>query len=96
MENVGATWVLICWESPVDVDFPITRYEIIARPLDNVDAVLVNMSSPDNRTFISVTNLDPGTTYSFSIVAVIQAGKVVARGMESEPVGDIMTATTGK
>ena len=92
LENVGATWVRICWESPFDVDFPISRYEIIARPLDNV---VVNTSTRDNRTFINITNLDPGTTYNFSVVAVIEAGEVVARGVESESLGDIMTTTTG-
>ena len=96
MDNIGAIWVHICWEPPFIVDFPITHYEIIARPLDNVDATVVNMSTPDNRTFVNVTNLDPGTTYSFSVVAVIQAGEVVARGVESEPLRDIMTATTGE
>ena len=95
MENVGATWVRICWEPPFDVDFPISRYEIIARPLDNVDAKVVNTSTRDNRTFINITNLDPGILYNFSVVAVIEAGGVVARGVESESLGDIMTATTG-
>ena len=95
LENFGATWVHICWEPPFDIDFPISHYKIIARSLDNVNAMVVNMSTTDNRTLLNVTNLDPGTTYNFSVVAVIEAGEVVARGVESESLGDIMTATTG-
>ena len=94
-EDIGATWVRICWEPPFDVDFPITRYEIIARPLNNVNAMVVNMSTSDNNTFVNVTGLDPGTTYDFSVVAVIEAGDVITRGIESTPLEDIMTTTTG-
>ena len=96
VDNIGATWVHISWEAPLSIDFPITRYEIIARPLNNADALVVKMSTPDNQTFANITNLYLGTTYNFSIVAVIEAGEMVVRGVESEPVGGVMTVTNGK
>ena len=92
VENVGATWIQICWESPSTVDFPISRYEVIARATD----LIVNISTPNNNTFVNVTDLEPGTTYNFTVVAVIEAGEVVARGIESAPLGNIMTEFTGK
>ena len=55
----------------------------------------MNMSTPDNNTFVNVTNLLPGTTYNFTVVAVIEAGDVIARSVESVPFDDITTATTG-
>ena len=45
----------------------------------------------DNSTFINVTGLNPSTTYNFSVVAVIEAGEVVARSEESEHLKDIRT-----
>ena len=54
------------------------------------------MSTPNNNTFINVTDLIPGTTYSFTVVAVIEVGEVIAcRGVESASL-DIMTGFTGK
>ena len=96
VETVGATWIQICWQSPIDVNFPISRYEIIARATDNFNTIIRNMSTPDNTTFVNVTRLLPGTTYNFTVVAVIEAGAVIARSVESEPLGDIMTGVTGK
>ena len=57
---------------------------------------LENRSTLNNSTFINVTGLSSGTAYNFSVVAVIQAGQVVARSVESMPLKDIQTtATTG-
>ena len=92
VKNVGATWIRICWESPFTVDFPISRYEVIARAT-NLIAII---STPNNNTFVNVTDLEPGTAYSFTVVAVIEAGEVVARGNESAPLENIMTGFTGK
>ena len=54
------------------------------------------MSTPSNNTFVNVTDLIPGTAYNFTVVAVIEAGEVVARGVESTSIDDIMTGFTGK
>jgi hypothetical protein len=92
-DSLGATWVLICWESPLTVDFPISRYEVIARA---TDILIRNMSTPNNNTVVNVTNLFPGTAYNFTAVAVIQVGEVLARGAESTSLDAIMTGLTGK
>ena len=98
VETIGATWTQICWEAPFDVDFPISRYEIISHATDNPDTetIIRNMSTPDNTTFVNITNLLPVTTYNITVVAVIEAGDVIARSVESAPLGDIMTGFTGK
>ena len=54
------------------------------------------MSTPNNNTFINVTDLSPGTAYNFTVVAVIEVGEVVARGAESTSLDNIMTGFTGK
>ena len=91
MKNIGATWVCIHWEAPTEVNFPISYYEIISASAVGD----VQLSTPGSNTFVNVTGLNPGTTYNFSIVAVIQAGKVVARSEESASLEDIMTTTIG-
>ena len=96
VETVGATWIQICWEPPLTVDFPISHYEVIVRAADNPDMMIRNMSTPNNSTLVNVTDLLPGTTYNFTVVAVIEAGEVVARGFESAPFTDIITGFTGK
>jgi hypothetical protein len=100
MENVGATWVQITWEPPFVVEFPISSYEIIARASDNDNfgEIIRNMPTPDNRTFVNVTDLLPGTTYNFTVVAVIQleGGDVISRGPESLPLEDVSTEVTGE
>ena len=52
------------------------------------------MSTPNNNTFVNVTDLIPGT-YNFTVVAVIEAGEVVARGVESASLRNIRTGFTG-
>ena len=96
VENVGATWIQICWQSPFEVEFPISRYEIIARATDNPNTIIRNMSTPDNTTFVNVTRLLPGTTYNFTVVAVIIVGELIARSVESMPLDNVMTGFTGK
>ena len=55
------------------------------------------MSTPNNNTFVNFTDLIPGTAYNFTVMAVIEAGEVVARGVESASLDDIiMTGFTGK
>jgi hypothetical protein len=56
------------------------------------------MSTPNNNTVVNVTDLFPGTVYNFTVVAVVEAGEVVARGAESAyaSLGDIVTGLTGK
>ena len=54
------------------------------------------MSTPNSNTFVNVTDLIPGTAYNFTVVAVIEAGEVVARGVESASLNDVMTGFTGK
>ena len=89
MQNIGVTWVLIHWESSTEVNFPISHYDIVGASVVGG----VQLSTPNNNTFINVTGLNPGTTYNFSVVAVIQAGEVVTRSEESAPLKDIGTST---
>lgn len=96
MENVGATWVQITWEPPFVVEFLISSYEIIAQASDDFGEIIRNMPTPDNKTFVNVTNLLPGTTYNFTVVAVTQGGDVIARGPESLPLQDVSTEFTGE
>ena len=49
------------------------------------------MSTLNNNTLVNVTDLLPGTMYNLTVVAVIEAGEVVTRGVESVPLGDIIT-----
>ena len=74
---------------------PISRYEVIARQIDNDSAMPVNISTADNNTFINVTGLLPGTAYNLTVVAVVEGGGVIARSEESDPLGNITTTTTG-
>ena len=92
-ETVGATWIQLTWESPLVVDFPISHYEIIAQA---TGIIIRNMSTPNNNTFVNVTDLIPGTAYNFTVVAVIETSEVVARGVESVSLDDIITGFTGK
>ena len=55
-----------------------------------------NRSTLDNSTSINVTSLNPSAMYNFSVVAVIEAGEVVARSEESEHLKNIrITAIIG-
>ena len=94
VEDIGATLLRVCWTAPLEIMNPISRYEVIARPID-VNARPVTVSTADNSTFVNVTGLLPGTTYNLTVVAIVEGGGVVARSQESEPLGNIMTATTG-
>ena len=96
VENIGATWLCICWDAPFEIESPISNYEIIARATDDDNTGLVNVSTTDNSTFFNVTGLLPGTTYNLTVVAVSQGGSVIARGPESAPLEDVMTEVTGK
>ena len=87
VQNIGATWVNLRWEPPLEVDFPISYYEIIAASA--VDDV--QLFTPDNNTFINVTGLSPDTAYNLNVVAVIEAGEVLARSEQSAVLEDIMT-----
>ena len=58
--------------------------------------MVMNVSTPNNATFFNVTDLLPGTTYNLSVVSVIEAGELIARSIESVPLGNIMTGFTGK
>ena len=91
VESIGATWIQISWQPPLTIDFPISRYEVIAQATDNPDVIIRNMSTLNNNTLVNVTDLLPGTMYNLTVVAVIEAGEVVTRGVESVPLGDIMT-----
>ena len=93
LETVGATWIKITWESPLIVEFPISRYKVIARATDNPN-IIIRMSTLNNNTFINVTDLIPGT-YNVTVVAVIEADEVVARGAESASLRNIRTGFTG-
>ena len=66
-------------------DSPITRYEIIARFLDN-SAGMVTVSTVSSVTIFNVTGLLPGTAYELTVVAVSEGGDVIARSLESESV----------
>ena len=94
VESVGATWVLICWDSPFTAESPISHYEITARPA-NADIAMVTVTTASNNTFSNVTGLLPGTTYELTVVAVSQGGDVIARSQESDPVQGIITGVTG-
>ena len=92
VQNIGATWVLIHWQPPLEVDIPISYYEVLTCDVGGVHKI--NTPTPNNSTFINVTRLLPGTAYNFTLVSVIQqAGEVVARSVESVPLGYITTAT---
>ena len=54
------------------------------------------MSTPNNNTLVNVTDLFPGTRYNLTVVAVIEAGEVVARSIEGAPLTSITTGFTGK
>ena len=96
VQNIGTTWVRLLWLLPLVVDFPISYYEIIVAKSNDIGGAqhLENRSTLDSSTFINVTGLSSGTTYNFSVVAVIQAGQVVARSVESMPLEDIQTSAT--
>ena len=74
VENIGVTWIRMCWDPPFEIESPISYYEVIARATDNNNARLVNVSTTDNSTFFNVTGLLPGTTYNLTVVAVSQGG----------------------
>ena len=94
VENVGATWIHVCWGRPFNAESLISRYEITARPA-NVDIAMVTVTTTNNSTFFNVTGLLPGTTYDLTVVAVSQGGDVIARSQESDPVQGVITGVTG-
>ena len=85
IKDVSATWLQICWTVPLMADSPISRYEIIAHPLDN-SAGMVTVSTMSSVTIFNVTGLLPGITYQLTVVAVSEGGDVIAKSLESESV----------
>ena len=83
-----ATLFQVCWEAPIQSDFPISYYSIRACNLNStqteVNKVMTNTIM--NETFSSVTGLLPGTTYELTVVAVSQGGDVVAESQASDPI----------
>lgn len=75
--SVGATWVHISWETLFNVTLAIAYYETIARA---TNGVVRNTSTSTNMTFVNVTGLLPGTTYNFTVIAVVQSGDVTLKG----------------
>ena len=94
VESIGATWVLICWNSPFVAESPISHYEIIARA-SNADVAMVTVTTANSSTYFNVTGLLPGTSYELTVVAVSQGGDVIARSQESDPVQGVITGVTG-
>ena len=94
VESIGATWVLICWNSPFIAESPISHYEIIARA-SNADVAMVTVTTANSSTYFNVTGLLPGTSYELTVVAVSQGGDVIARSQESDPVQGVITGVTG-
>ena len=92
VQNIGTTWVHLLWQPPLVVDFPVSYYEV--KVANDIGGGAQHLETLDNSTFFNVTGLSSGTTYNFSVVAVIEAGQVVARGVESEPLEDIQTTAT--
>ena len=95
VEDIGATLFRVRWTAPLVIINPISRYEVIARPIDNANAGPVTVSTADNSTFVNVIGLLPGTTYSQTVVVIVEGGGVVARSQESVPSGNVMTSLTG-
>ena len=92
MQNIGATWISLRWESPLEVDFPISYYEIVVTKLIDVGAAQQeNRSTLNNSTFVNVTGLSSDTIHAFSVVAVVEAGEVVARSDRSAVLENIRT-----
>ena len=95
IKDVGATWVCISWTAPLVAGSPISRYEVIARSLDNSQtAGMVTVSTKSSVTAFNATGLLPGTAYELSVVAVSQGGDVIAKSPESEP-AQATTEVTG-
>ena len=91
VEGIGATWLLIYWTAPLCNEFPLSRYEVIAQPIDGDHTRPVNISTVDNRTFVNITGLHPETIYNLTVVSVIEVSDIVARSQKSVPIGNIVT-----
>ena len=96
LEEIGPTWVLLSWERSFLSSATISFYEILARAVNNDAAATVNISTSDDRTHFSVSDLIPGTTYEISVVAVSKRGAgMTLRSLPSVPI-EFMTESLGK
>ena len=95
VDSSTAIAFVLCWETPLEFNSPISFYTVSARNLNDTggddSAHVVTRNTTNNSTFFNVTGLLPGTTYELTVVAVSQGGDVVAKSQPSEPV----VSTTG-
>ena len=97
VDSIEPISVLICWETPLVADSPITFYSIKASNLNatgGMDGIVIT-NTTTNSTFFNVTGLLPGTTYELNVVAVSQGGNIFAESQASDSIL-ITTKVTGE
>ena len=97
VDSSNATSFVICWEAPLESDYPISVYTVRARNLNSTAGGMdgmVTRNTTNNSTLFTLTGLLPGTTYEVTVVAVSQGGSVFASSEPSDPAISI-TGFTG-
>lgn len=70
--NVTSRNLILRWVEPHDSNAPILGYKVMYMEPDFLRGTLVTL--PSNRTTLEVTNLVPGVTYNFTVVAFNNIG----------------------
>ena len=70
--NVTSRSLTLQWVEPHDSNAPILGYKVIYTEPEFLNGTSVTL--PSNRTALEVTNLVPGVTYNFTVVAFNNIG----------------------
>ena len=89
----GATNLIVCWQSSPATTTPVTQYEVSLTGGRQGQTLTRRTSSIE--TCLNVTGLDPGSSYSISVVAIGAVDNVEGRSIAA-PSFQATTTTTGE
>ena len=87
VDDVGATWAILCWQMPADTGRPgIARYTVLATNIEDNSTVSASTTDGGIVRELNLTDLLPGVDYEFRVQAVASNGGVENVGVFSRPV----------